>query len=75
MVVVMSEGGSGHFSVSRGGILSISARFPTRPRLGTGASLLQEAQHLLDALRIGEDLGERSGPAVGSEVPSACGCV
>ena len=75
MVVVMSEGGKWSFLGLHGGILSVSARFPACPRLGAGASLLQEAKHILDALRVGEDFGERSRQAVGREVPSACGCV
>ena len=52
-----------------------STRFPSRPRFGAGTSLLQETKDILDALPVGEELGERAGPAVGSKVPLACGCV
>jgi hypothetical protein len=69
------SGGGGRVSVSKGVSLSASSWLPARPRLSAGTSLFQKSKYFLDALRVGEELGERARPAVGCEVPSACGCV
>jgi hypothetical protein len=43
-----------------------SSRLPARPWLSAGISLLQKTKRLEDALRLVEELGERSGAAVSS---------
>ena len=44
----------------------LSSRLPSRPWLSAGTCLLQKTKRLKDALRLVEELGERSGAAVGS---------
>ena len=51
------------------------SRFPSCPRLSAGTCLFQETKYFFDALRVGEELGERSGPAVSSEMLTSCGCI
>ena len=55
--------------------LCSSSRLPSRPRFSAGARLLQESKQRLDALRVGEELRERSGAAVVCEVLTARGGV
>ena len=52
-----------------------SSRLPNRPWFTAGTRLLQEEEHLEDAFRPVEELRERLGAAVGSEVLSARGGV
>ena len=52
-----------------------SSRLPSCPQLSTGTCLFQETKYFFDALQVGEELEERSRPAVSSKVLTSCGCV
>ena len=49
----------------------IEDKLLNRPWFGASSSFLDKAKDVLDAFRVGEELGERARPAVGSKVPAA----